>query len=338
MVEDLPDIRRRLHTHRAFETRHLPNGIRVGGTNAAAIGVVADFLAATPDIRYASRYTYAVADLTVDTLESFTGPPISEEAAARLTLSLADNMSRLDVELARARTGRLIRIFLVAGRGSAHCTEVSAGRHLAAVALFDGDEQGRLPLDRARRADSAAAALTNELRQVLHQRPFDYGGWLAQAEMDPAGTEVNCEFDGRTIEPHVTAADPAVARACLQHIDCRKLHYAAVYRRGEVVAAADVMHHPELDEYLYGQAVEQRRRIYADLGARINSYSNDLTMTAGNVIGYPIRHLVLDVERGAIYFHWLDHSTYIMGVTLDQDQVATSELEIAGLAANLTSA
>jgi hypothetical protein len=331
MVEDLPDPGR----HRTVApTRRLPSGVRVWGPDNAAVDLVAGVVGKTPEIGYVSQFTYAAANFTVDTLSDDDGP--REKAITLLTRVLADHMVRLDAELSDAQTGRLIRIFLVADGGAAHCTEVANGRHLAAVTLLEPDEPGDAPLDAARRADNVIADLTNQLRRQMSQRPLDYGGWLAQAEIGDRPAPADCAPGSVPVAPRVDARDDRVAEICLSHVDCRQLHYAAVYRQSEEIASVDVLHHPALERFNYSDdSVDERRRFYAHFGRRIGRYLNDLTISAEPAIGPSVRHIVLDVERGAVFFHRLDASTYVVGVSLDQDEVATAELQIAALAQDL---
>ncbi|WP_164842456.1 hypothetical protein [Actinoplanes solisilvae] len=327
MVEDLPDMAR--HPTVA-PTRRLPGGARVWGPDNAAVDLVAGVVGKTPQIAYIGQFTYAAPDYTVDTLAD----AALERPIAGLTRTLADNMVRLDAELSDAQTGRLIRIFLVADGGAAHCTEVANGRHLAGVTLLEADA-GQAPLDAARRADSVFADLTNQLRRQMSQRPLDYGGWLAQAEIGSRPAPVDCS-SGVTVAPRIDASDERAAEICLDHVGCRQLHYAAVYRQSDEIASVDVMHHPALDRFNFDDdSVEERRHFYAHFGLRIGRYLNDLTISAEPVIGPSVRHIVLDVERGALFFHRLDPSTYVVGVSLDQDEVATAELQIAALAQDL---
>ncbi len=335
MVEDLPDTGRRVLARQRVETaRRLANGVHVTGADDDAIELVSAVVASTPELHYVSQFTYAAPDYTLNTLPE--ADRVREASIARLSRSLADNMVRLDDELSGARTGRLIRIFLVADGGAAYCTEVSAGRHLSAVSLLEPGPDGSPPFDTARRVDGVTAGLTNQLRRHLGQRPLDYGGWLARAEAGDAPAAVDCSAGGEPVPPRVEARDSRVAEVCLAHVDCRRLHYVAVYRQGEEIASVDVMHHPELARFLYGdQTVDDRRRFYAHFGVRIGRYLNDLTLSAEPAIGPSVRHVALDVERGAVFFHRLDPSTYLVGVSLDQDEIASAEQQIAELARDL---
>lgn len=337
-----PDIGRRiLRQDRAGQARHLTGGLRLVGADNEVVPLVARAFKTETGIRHAGQYTYTVPDFTVDSLELWATesdrPPDSYDQLLSpielLGRNLSDCLTRLDGELADARTGRLVRIFIVAERGAVHCNEVTIGRHLVVVSL--PAEAAELTLVPAREADSEVADLTNRLRDVLKQKPFDYGGWLGYADRDAVAPDPECGLTGRSVEPFVEDRDADAARACLAQVACQDLHYAAVYSDGERIAAADVMHHRDLERYLYNNTVDDRRRFYAALGLRISDYVRELAAPARQVIGRSVRHLVLDVERGAVYFHRIRPRAYVVGVTLDQSQVAAAEQKVVAIAREL---
>jgi hypothetical protein len=307
------------------------------GDSVEDIALCLRTLRQAPAVHYLAQYTFSDPDYTVDTLA--TGAPGRSErllsSVNAFGCDLFDYMVRLGKALAAARTGGLIRCFLVADRTAVHWNEITEVQHLVALSFCDPAIPPTARPAVYRDDDRAVAELANALRGRLSQHPRDYGGWLAGSSVLPI------QRRGTPTAPSEGTAEPAVrgsdlpAALCRDALTAANLHYAAVFTRGEPVAAADVLHHPKLRRFASGTVPAQRRQFYDEFGTLLGGFARDLSATIFPVTRGPASYLVLDVERGAVYYHWVRPDTYVIAVTLDQTKVATAELDVAELAKQL---
>jgi hypothetical protein len=327
--------------------RHGPTGARVidRDDNAESVSLTAGVLAKADGLGHIGQYTFGIPDFTVDVLDDLdaaaaTGTERLLAQTTALGRDLYDYMIRFNSELTPARTGHLIRFFLSAGRGAVHWDEIAEGQHLVGVSLpavTGRDDASVFAAERAN--DRAVAELANELRRRLSQRPLDYGGWLALAETAESVSAPPAPAAAESDDPVAPSVGPGpaeMAALCSAALDHHDLHYVAIYDNGEAVASGDVLHHAALRRFAAGTTVEERRRFYAGFGSRIRDYAKDLAPTVFPVVGRHVNYFVLDVERGAVYYHRVRPGTYVFAVTLDQDRVATAESKVADLARRLS--
>jgi hypothetical protein len=313
--------------------------------SADAIASCVDTLRRAAALAHIGHYTFGNPDFTVDTLAEHSAelgldPDRTDwllSQANTLGRNLYDYMCRFDAELAAAHTGTLIRFFLSANGGAVHWNEITEAQHLIALSLHAGDKTADAQLGVQRADDQAVSELANKLRDSLSQLPRDYGGWLAEgATIDqPPEPATGASAESVTV-PSFLVGDPSVAAdVCRDALDIQDMHYVALYSGGELVAAADILHHPRLDRFAFGVTPGMRRHFYRRFGSRLGDYARDLAATVFSVVGRNVNYLVLDVERGAVYYRRVRPGTYLVAVTLDQDQVSSSELKVADLAARL---
>lgn len=305
--------------------------------NDDAVALCAEVFDQAPTVRCVGRYTLGKTDFTVDTLEragAAPGPPL--EDVDSLSRELYDYMVRLNARLTGARTGALIRFFLSAGHGALHWNEISESQHLVALSITDATGEPAQAFAGQREDDRAVSALANRLRRQLRQLPRDYGGWLAE-ERDAAGRREPDRLADATapVTPFVQNEGSSLATLCRDWLDPDDLHYASVFVDGEQIAVADILHHRGLRHFSSGTTPYERRRFYAELGHDLDDYSKQLDLKVYDLFGGELRYLVLDVERGAVFFHAMGERAYLVAVTLDQDRVATSESKVRELAEHL---
>ncbi|GAA1635585.1 hypothetical protein [Actinoplanes couchii] len=336
------EILDRINARAAVGARwHEPTGARIvdRDDNADAVEVCIRTLEQATALGHIARYTFGSPDYTVDLLAQRAEGPDDAllndvNEAGR---NLYDYMLRFNDELSGLRTGALIRFFLSAELGTVHWYEVTDAQHLIAVSFAPSAESSRtVPADRIA-IDQEVTRLANRLRRSLSQQPVDYGGWLAaESKPDDPPPPVAATGTGTgRVDPHVAGRLAPVAARCAEALDLSALHYAAVYHRDEQVAAADILGHPGLHRFDFGTNPEFRRAGYGRLGPRLGEYARDLTAMLYRVSGRRITYFVLDVARGAVFFHRLRPRTHLVAVTLDQDRVVEAEREVLALAGRL---
>ena len=115
------------------------------------------------------------------------------------------------------------------------------------------------------------------------------------------------------------------------------LHYIAFYTAHECVFRVDVLDDPALGT-LHGIAEAQvRRSSYDGTGPAIEQALAQFNQTFHDIdVGMLVR-LVLDVERGAVYYFTIDRDSgrYLVAVTLHQDQVHHTDAKLARLVDDL---
>ncbi|WP_117213901.1 hypothetical protein [Allorhizocola rhizosphaerae] len=111
------------------------------------------------------------------------------------------------------------------------------------------------------------------------------------------------------------------------------LHYVAYHVDGRCVMTLDLLDHPQLSRFHDVVEPYQRRDEYRRHGETIEGILRRLneefrTLGSGDLI-----RLVLDVERGAIYYHMVtaDRNRYLISVTLNQYKVHIADRKCAHL-------
>ncbi|MEU8238104.1 hypothetical protein AB0C07_07665 [Actinoplanes missouriensis] len=307
--------------------------------NAVAVEFCVDALDQAPSVRVVGSYTLGKSDFTVDTLETAaTGSDPALEDVEGVGSDLYDSMVRLNARLTDARTGALIRVFISAGRSALHWDEVSESQHLVALTLVSPAESPAVTFETQRDSDRAVSGLANRLRKQLRQQPRDYGGWLASRRSTAGAGKPPSAAPGDAaapVIPHVLNEGSSLAALCREWLDLADIHYASVFVGGEQIAVADILHHRGLRHFDSGTTPYERRRFYAALGHELDDYSTQLDRKVHDLLDGELAYLVLDVERGAVYYHALGDRVYLVAVTLDQDRVAEAEVRVRALARRL---
>ncbi|WP_261565983.1 hypothetical protein [Frankia gtarii] len=113
----------------------------------------------------------------------------------------------------------------------------------------------------------------------------------------------------------------ALAVNILQPID---LQYIGLVRAGRM-SVADVLDHSDLNEFFVGLGRSARRDAFEKVGIEFLALSDLLDGHLRSVLNRRLSRTVLDVEKGALYFHRLGRDEVLLGVTLDQRRVADAD-------------
>ena len=302
--------------------------VRRAGTNPAGLDAVEvrlrAALAGGGAPRWLSQVAGGVPDLECDTL----GP---DEDAVRLRESFR-NAGRLlsilfaeqDRQLEPARTGRLVRMALVAERGAGYCYSVVPSQHVV----------GFLPgaVADIAAAEAAMVRLVDLLRRDVGLRTQNPGGLAAPrrtAEVEVPPGDAGPEPDP---PPFVTGDGAgALFDRALAALDGTVLHWLGHVREQTVVFAVDRFGDRRMARHFQLMSVPARRRFYTDFAEGVVALAGRLDRVARAPLGGPLDRLVLDVEQGALVVHRLGPREHLIGITLDQEQVARAERAVAAL-------
>jgi len=274
------------------------------------------------------RITSGVTDFAIDAFDELTDESERLRAACNNTARLVASVTSIqDGKLAEVRTGQLIRVVLHGKRGAIFCLSVVPGQYIVGFTVAVTPEGAELSrVDRVHATDEAISALVGRLRRrmgLTGQNPGSFyrrGETLSDHSLPPAVTGPRDRPEFKLMDAQVDPAD---------------LHLAALMAPGDEFVV-DQFDHPRLSRFFGLIGVEARRKFYGE-------FARDLPKTAGQLgrlvrtsIGGSLLRLVLDVEQGAVYWYPLGAGRYLMGVTLDQEQVEAADDKMARLALQLS--
>jgi hypothetical protein len=129
-------------------------------------------------------------------------------------------------------------------------------------------------------------------------------------------------FGGRGIDRILAAAESQVST--------EDLHYVAYHVDGLCQFSVDVLDHPDIpaDEKVRG---DQRRAQYLRHGLKLDRLMDGLNQEFRSIDSGSLLRVVLDVERGALYYFWVDDARFLIGVTMDQSQVHKADAKMVQL-------
>lgn len=263
-------------------------------------------------------------------------------------------LRELEPDFAGLRTGALIRTVLRLPDGAVFYYMVEPGIHLYGAT---GD------VGRIEALDATIADSVNTLRTAVRYSTLDFGSYSsmraaaargrdasaaaavtaaeepdADASEDTGTDEDACgtgaghdgDRDGRGI-----GRDTEVATVLRRALHPEGLHYLAYYRARSESDSVDIFERPGLRRFFRVASFEQRRDRYRRLGALLPGVMRRMNQSLGAVMHGELVRVVLDVEQGAVYFHALPGSRFLIGVTLDQSRVAVSDEQMARTAKEL---
>jgi hypothetical protein len=237
-----------------------------------------------------------------------------------------------DQALRQLNTGELMRTIVATPSGSLYCARVKQALHLVGITHApDGVDD----------LDTTMNRLVTMVRDEVHNLPDErLGGdrrWHLSAV--PPITEHQFAFEvGLTAleSPHL---ETRLRSLWPRFVNCEDLHYAALYRDWSLVCVGDAFDDDRISPRFMNIEPPRRRSLYRDIAHRLRADIARLRDVLHPVTADPINRLVLDVQEGSVYIHWLGTGTgdFILGVTLNQILVHAAEQRLRGLIAELPS-
>jgi hypothetical protein len=291
-----------------------------------------DALIETPELHYLGHYTDGAYDFSYDRLDGeFEHPDRTEYE--RIGVQVTNAVRGLDRALQEVKTGALIRTVVHAGNGLVICDSarpnehVVAFSHAAGALAAEGAALSGLP--GARNMDRAVAALVTSLRRQVSLGSQNPGGW---STTQPAEAPLPV-VDTAAAAPHVVGTTgERIATLMRDRVHPSDLHMVALCHGSRIEFWADQFDHPQLGPYFQEISVGERRVFYDNMCHTLPMTVRKLGRMTASATGGKLERVVLDVEQGAIYYYRIGPGEYLVGVTIDQRQVARSDDKVAEIA------
>lgn len=233
----------------------------------------------------------------------------------------------LNRSLERFGTGELMRVVIGTAGGGMYCARIRAGQYLTGVTR-SGETVDAL--------DRTLNGVVRRIRTQVHSLPDENLG--GDVDSSPRALEAASALNFvTTTDPEGDGAEDMLGETWRRFVNPVDLQYAALYRRWSLLCAGDAFDDPGLYVRLLGVPSSTRRTMYRDLAVRLRADVTRLRHALRPVTEAPIERLVLDVQEGAVYIHWLgqDTGTFLLGVTVEQPRVAEAETRLRDLGRTL---
>ncbi len=219
----------------------------------------------------------------------------------------------LDHALGELNTGELMRTVVATPSGSLYCGRVKLRLHLVGII----EQPGRA--DGAEHLDTSMNRLLTRVRVEVHNLADEHLGGDRTLPVTPVAPTPRHEF---AFEAGLKALDDPSTELRLRSlwpgfVNCKDLHYAALYQDWSLVCVGDAFDDKGMSPRFMNIEPSRRRALYRDLAHRLRSDIARLRDALRPVTTEPINRLVMDVQEGAIYIHWLGGRTgdFILGVS-----------------------
>jgi len=224
-------------------------------------------------------------------------------------------------------TGELMRVVVGTTAGGMYCARIRAGQHLVGVTVSG---------ERVDELDRTLNRVVQRIRTVHNLPNENLGGDDPGLVLPEVGASDAPHFEvGLTVEG--TDAEARLRALWHRFVNPADLQYAAYYREWSPVCAGDAFEDSSLRVRLMNITARTRRAMYRDLADRLRSDITRLRHALRPVTQAPIDRLVLDVQEGAVFIHWLGHGTgtFVLAVTVEQPRVEDAENRLRGLLSEL---
>ncbi|WP_433509225.1 hypothetical protein ACQP2T_35320 [Nonomuraea sp. CA-143628] len=181
---------------------------------------------------------------------------------------------------------------------------------------------------------SAFTVATGVYLLLLYRKGL-YLPYLVSAQgAKPTATKRKVIGDSEILIRVVPSAEASMAKVvdmCVATLDESDLHFVGYFAAGRCVFYTDVLDDADLVRFFQDTTQEQRRETYMRVGKQVQWLNTRLDQQLVGVESGILIRTVLDVERGALYFYWIDAGRYLLGVTLDQRKVEVADDKMAKL-------
>ncbi|HCT79965.1 MAG TPA: hypothetical protein DGT23_26055 [Micromonosporaceae bacterium] len=156
-----------------------------------------------------------------------------------------------------------------------------------------------------------------------HDVPMELPAPNASADPTEVKIERFPQFRSATHNP--------VIEKMMGRMSVQDLHYVAYYVEGKCIMSLDLLDHPELARFHEVVEPYQRREEYGHQGKALDALLKKLNHELAPLNTGELIRLVLDVERGAIYYYLVTNDTnrFLIGVTLNQYKVHVTDSKMA---------
>lgn len=340
-----------------------PHVVKAAHVGAEFNGILREFDAAVSvaGVQHVEYYDHGLPAVAVDVLHAaslvteFRDSRTVERARRdyeTIGRQLNHRMTEMNASLSGLASGRLIRTIFAADDRAVLYFDIDEGQYLVGVSLG---------ADAIETADLTLSATATAIREARGASDPNYGGYRRNTGTGPHPHEADAI---PPTGPHAFASlprpsSPVFASPWAAQIERRwspmrddredefqveatkvlhppDLHYVALVRGG-TVTSADLLDHSDLDDFFVGPSRNSRREGYVKVGAEFLALSDLLDGLLRSVLNRRLTRTVLDVEKGALYIYRLSRDDFLLGVTLDQRQVAEADRRFQVLVRRMTS-
>ena len=126
-------------------------------------------------------------------------------------------------------------------------------------------------------------------------------------------------------------ATDRIVDICKPVIAPTDLHFVAYFVNHSCRFYLDVLDDPKLSRFFDNATPDGRRDQYVEHGYYLDRLLTGLNRSFLKIDSGILIRVVLDVERGALYYYWLDEHRYLIGVTLNQEMVDKADRKMVHL-------
>ncbi|HCT75867.1 MAG TPA: hypothetical protein DGT23_04610 [Micromonosporaceae bacterium] len=127
-------------------------------------------------------------------------------------------------------------------------------------------------------------------------------------------------------------AAPGMVELCKKYLSTTDLHFIAYYTEAdECLFYIDFLDEDAMARYNVADT-PQRRKMYEQHGRHVRYLSSKLDKRFKELRSGILVRIVLDVEKGAIYYYKLRREGFLIGVTLEQTEVDPTDRKLSELA------
>jgi hypothetical protein len=329
-----PAVKPSLHLEMAA---HL--GSWVGATKEACVSAVREEQA----LCYVAHYTRGVFDLGVDAFDeteaqSGTQPLVAgRDELKRLGRQLSSVTTQIARTLQNLRTGRLWRAALRTNVSSIFCDLVLPSQTIVAIVA---DTPGHPLVGPASPVRPGARATASDVVTALTRRLRENTVLSTSPELPKISFRTH---PSRTSQRKVTVFVPRPAQklidACKTAVRHDGLQLVACWSHGAVTLMVDQLDHPLYAELFEQSQVHIRRRHYQGLSEQLGTLANRLNRsTATAPMCGRLDGMTLNVERGAIYCLRVGPGDYLIGITVQPNNVSSAQQMLSALAGEFSKA
>ncbi|MEU5885359.1 hypothetical protein ABZ835_00745 [Streptomyces sp. NPDC047461] len=280
-------------------------------------------------LHHVAAYRWGVFNYSVDLLDRLpesqgagfggTEQEVRRERFVRLGRQLHYVLGRMDHVLRSVDSGRLIRSVLQLSDGAVFHYYFRVDDYLTGVSLgADSVDAG----------DRAMADLVGAFRHQIGLPLMNPGGYETEPPLPVVRPWSEVKKPHRVTEGDWGPAVPEVLARCTEAVSPSGLHYAGYVAPGTGRLSADVFNDPSLSRFFGGLSRDVRRTRYAELGERLHYVVARLNQSLRAIMPGRLSRVVLDVEEGALFYVDRPGDHFLLGVTLDQSQVAHADQQM----------
>ncbi|MFC6085885.1 hypothetical protein [Sphaerisporangium aureirubrum] len=303
-----------------------PRPVKLASYAGARFGDIREMCSPTvsrsEQIAYVALYSKGSCVFDVDAY----GDPASEHEARRAAFRNAGchvvaQMKAYDGALAELDTGELMRTVLEEKRLVIFCGRVRRDQHLVGIMVKARRDLGAEACARAvDTADREFFSLVTAIRQAYHLPDEMAGGRTGSGQKAVTGrSHAHLSQGGEA-----TGRENELCRQAATLLAPDDLHYLALYRDWRLLFAADILDASSLALFADVEP-EERRRMYDRQARAARHETLRLAHKLRPVMGRRFDRIVLDMQQGALYYHWPTPEHLVFGVTLWQRAVNDAE-------------